>query len=148
MEVAVNRFLVSLFLLMFASPVTAMGIEYEINWLPPTESVDGSPLTDLAGFKIYWKTSQTAAYTQHVIVGDEYTKSHTLSLTIDGNTRLYIVMTAFDLEGNESIFSNEISTFFLESDSMAPGPAQINGASPRIVDCPTNMTCQIGPTTQ
>lgn len=125
-----------------------MGIEYQISWSPPTESVDGSPLTDLAGFKIYWKTSATAQYTQHEVIGDEYAKSHVLSLTVDGNTRVYIVMTAFDLEGNESVFSNEISSFFLETDQLSPGPVQIQSANPRIVDCPTGMSCLISPTTQ
>jgi len=25
-----------------------------LSWVPPTQNTDGTPLTDLAGFKIYW----------------------------------------------------------------------------------------------
>ena len=28
-----------------------------LSWLPPTTNIDGSPLTNLAGYKIYWGTS-------------------------------------------------------------------------------------------
>jgi hypothetical protein len=29
-----------------------------LSWTPPTQNTDGSPLTDLAGYRIYWGTSQ------------------------------------------------------------------------------------------
>ena len=31
-----------------------------VNWMPPTQNVDGSALTDLAGFRIHYGTSRTS----------------------------------------------------------------------------------------
>ncbi len=28
-----------------------------LSWTPPTQNTDGSPLTDLAGYRVYWGTS-------------------------------------------------------------------------------------------
>jgi hypothetical protein len=30
-----------------------------VNWVPPTQNTNGSPLTDLAGIKIYYGTSSS-----------------------------------------------------------------------------------------
>ena len=32
----------------------------ELSWTPPTENTNGTPLLDLAGYKIYYGTSPTA----------------------------------------------------------------------------------------
>src|SRR5690606_32266329 len=52
----------------FSIEVTAVaGGAAELSWEAPTENEDGSPLTDLAGYKIYWGTQP-----------DEYTNSVTI----------------------------------------------------------------------
>lgn len=139
-----------LLLLAALIPGTALGmdIEYDITWVSPTESEDGSPLTDLAGFKVYWKTDEEAVYTEHEIIEDKHATQYTLGLTVDGSTKVFLAMTAYDLEGNESVFSNELSSFFLQSPDLDPGPVQIQSVTPRVVDCPTGMTCVVTPMTQ
>jgi hypothetical protein len=75
-----------------------------LNWVAPTENVDGSNLTDLAGYRIYWG-STSRNYTNMVDVPDSQTASHTLDLE---SGDYYVAMTALDLEGNESAYSNEV----------------------------------------
>ena len=75
-----------------------------LNWVAPTENVDGSTLTDLAGYRIYWGTT-SRNYTGMVDVPDTQTTSHTLDLA---SGDYYVAMTALDQEGNESTYSNEV----------------------------------------
>jgi hypothetical protein len=77
-----------------------------LSWNAPTTSMDGTPLTDLAGYKIHYGTT-SANYTQVVDVGLPSTPQYTLNLT-DGQT-YYFVVTAYDISLNESTFSNEVS---------------------------------------
>jgi hypothetical protein len=73
-----------------------------LTWTPPTTNIDGSPLTNLAGYRVYWGTS----------LGD-YPNSTTLSnpgLTSYVVTNLtpgtwYFVATAVNSAGGESAFS-------------------------------------------
>ena len=68
------------------------------------QNVDGTPLTDLAGYRIYYGTV-SRTYSDMVEVTDPQTTSHTLDLT---SGDYYVAMTALDLEGNESAYSNEV----------------------------------------
>ena len=40
-----------------------------LSWIPPTTNADGTPLTDLAGYKIYFGVS-SKNYTQNIDVGN------------------------------------------------------------------------------
>ncbi len=75
-----------------------------LSWAPPTTNTDGTPLTDLAGFKVYYGTS-SGSYTQVVNAGNvtTYTVNNLTSDTY------YFVTTAYDTTGNESAYSNEVS---------------------------------------
>ncbi len=73
-----------------------------LHWQAPDTNVDGSPATDLAGFKIYIGAS-SGNYTDSIDVG--YLFSYTL-LDLPAGT-LYFSITAYDTMGNESDFSNE-----------------------------------------
>lgn len=75
-----------------------------LEWAAPAENVDGTPLTDLAGYRIYWgQTSRN--YTDVVELNDPYTTSHTLNLA---SGDYHVAMTALDQDGNESGYSNEV----------------------------------------
>ncbi|HEY5646246.1 MAG TPA: hypothetical protein VIS76_09905 [Pseudomonadales bacterium] len=74
-----------------------------VSWVAPTQNVDGSALTDLAGYRIYYGT-QSRAYSNMTDVAATQT-SHTLSLA---SGDYYVAMTALDGEGNESTYSNEV----------------------------------------
>lgn len=80
-----------------------------ITWTAPTENTDDTPLTDLAGYKIYWGTTPGGPYPDIVEVSAPTTTR--LELTeADGliaNLRYYFVATAFNAEQTESARSNE-----------------------------------------
>jgi hypothetical protein len=74
-----------------------------LTWTPPTQNADGSPLTDLAGYKVYWGTSE-----------DDYTNSITLdnpglsSYVVEQLTPAvwFFATTAVNSKGLESGYSN------------------------------------------
>ena len=77
-----------------------------LAWEAPSLNEDGSLLTDLAGYYVYYgETSQ--AYTDFVTV--EGSTSCSISGLSIGKP-LYFAVTAFDTSGNESTFSSEVST--------------------------------------
>lgn len=75
-----------------------------LAWDAPTTHIDGSPLADLAGYKLYYGT-ESGDYTEDLDVGN-FT-----SCSIDGLSpgTWYFVVTAYDLYGNESGYSNEVA---------------------------------------
>ena len=76
----------------------------QLSWVAPTENVDGSALTDLAGFKIYFGL-QSGGYLDSIDVsGSTITQ---FDLTVPMGT-YYLAMTALDADGNESAYSNEV----------------------------------------
>jgi len=79
-----------------------------LAWDMPTTYVDGTPLTNLAGFKVYYGTA-SGVYPQVIDVRDMTTYS---SGTLGPGT-YYFAVTSYDSYGSESEFSNEISTTIL-----------------------------------
>ncbi len=79
-----------------------------LSWDAPATYVDGTLLTDLAGFKVYYGTS-SGVYTQVTDVRN-VTSYSTGTL---GPGTYYFAVTAYDSYGSESQFSNEISTTIL-----------------------------------
>lgn len=77
-----------------------------LNWLPPTEDASGKPLSDLAGYKIYWG-SKHGDYPNQVTIENPGVASYVLERLAPG--KYYIVLTAFNLRGEESGFSNVVS---------------------------------------
>ena len=76
----------------------------QLSWVAPTENVDGSPLTDLAGYKIYYGT-QAQNYPDWTDVSDASATQFELTLPMG---TYYVTMTALDADGNESVYSNEV----------------------------------------
>ncbi len=79
--------------------------QVSLSWDAPTTNEDGTPLTDLAGYKIYYGTS-SGTYTQNVNVGNVAT--YTVSSLTDGLT-YYFAVKAYDTASSESRYSNEVS---------------------------------------
>jgi hypothetical protein len=75
-----------------------------VSWVAPTENVDGTPLTKLAGYRLY-VGQISGAYTDSISLSDPSATSHVLDLQTGS---YYLAMTAIDGDGNESAFSNEI----------------------------------------
>jgi hypothetical protein len=75
-----------------------------LQWDPPTARSDGTPLTDLAGYKVlYGKAPGT--YDQTLTVNDP--ASTKMAVTDLASGTYYFVVKAFDTAGNESGPSNE-----------------------------------------
>ena len=87
-----------------------------LNWVAPTTYTDGTPLTNLLGYKLYYGTS-AGNYTNSITLGNVIT----YTFTNLANGTYYFTATAFDNAGVESAPSNEVSK--LESaaaDTTAP----------------------------
>ncbi len=83
---------------------TDTGNSAVLTWNAPTTNEDGTPLTDLAGYKIYYGMSH-GKYTKVIDVGN-ITRHKVKGLEPGA---YYFVVTAYDTEGNESTYSNEVS---------------------------------------
>lgn len=89
----------------FGITVSAVGDgSMELSWIAPTENEDGTPLTDLAGYKIYWGT-ESGNYTDSVTIDNPSVVTYVLDNLVS-NT-YYFVATAVNAEGEESEFSEE-----------------------------------------
>ena len=75
-----------------------------LTWDAPTINADGTALTGLAGYKIYYGTS-TGSYTTTVDAGNFTT--YTVPALSAGT--YYFAVTAYDTSGNESNYSNEVN---------------------------------------
>jgi hypothetical protein len=82
----------------------AVSATVTLEWQPPTENVDGTPLTNLAGYRIYYGTG-SRDYTEVVAIDSPTATSY--SIVLPSGT-YYFAMTARDADGNESGYSNEV----------------------------------------
>jgi len=77
-----------------------------LSWTPPTQNTDGSPLSDLAGYKVYWGTSQDN-YSNSVTLANPGLASYVVNELTPA--RWYFVVTAYSATGFESGHSNAFS---------------------------------------
>lgn len=76
----------------------------QINWTAPTTNEDGSPLTDLAGYKLYYGTSSGNYST---ILDAGLSTQVVISGLVEG-TEYFFAATALDTSQNESEYSVEV----------------------------------------
>jgi hypothetical protein len=74
-----------------------------LSWMPPTDNLDGTPLMDLAGYRIYWGTS-AGDYPNSVTLTNPGVTSYVVDNLAPANW--YFVMTAVSAKGIESSRSN------------------------------------------
>lgn len=98
-----------------------------LSWTAPATNADGTPLTDLAGYKIHYGTT-SGSYTQSLSVGNVTT--YMLTNLTDGLT-YYFVTTAVNTSGGESGFSNQVSKAIpaLADTTPPAGLININGGA-------------------
>lgn len=75
-----------------------------LTWNPPTQNTDGSPLNDLAGYKIYWGTAQ-GSYTSSVTINNPGLSSYVVEQLTPATW--HFAVTAVNSVGVESSYSNE-----------------------------------------
>lgn len=77
-----------------------------INWMPPTENTDGTPLTDLSGYDIYYGTS-SGNYTQTITVSNPGIATYVVDNLSPGT--YYFSVAAVGSDGAQSPLAPEIS---------------------------------------
>ncbi len=114
-----------------------------LSWDAPTTNVDGSPLTDLAGYKIYYGTS-SSNYSKVVDAGNVLT--YVITDLNEGQT-YYFAVTAYDTSDNESDYSNEVSKIVnTYSITATAGPnGTISPSGTIVVDHGTSQSFTITP---
>lgn len=77
-----------------------------LSWTPPTQNTDGSPLTNLAGYRIYYGTTP-GNYTNTAAVNNPGISSYVVNGLTAGTW--YFASTTINSDGVESAFSNVAS---------------------------------------
>jgi hypothetical protein len=76
-----------------------------LSWEAPTQNVDGSALTDLAGYRVFWGTSPRN-YTQNALVNGPGATSYDVALSAG---TWYFAVKARNAAGEESAYSGEVT---------------------------------------
>lgn len=100
-----------LVIFLYAPVLFACGNPVTLSWIPPSTNSDGSPLTDINGYEVYYGNI-SGNYTQVINAGKD-TAYQICDLT-EGLT-YYFAVTAYDTSGNESIYSYEVSKTIVSS---------------------------------
>ena len=80
------------------TPVTATA---NLSWVAPTDNTDGSRLTDLAGYNIYYGT-ESSALTQTIQVANPAALGYVITGLAKGTT-WYFQVTSYSTAGEESV---------------------------------------------
>jgi fibronectin type 3 domain-containing protein len=72
--------------------------QISLTWEPPVHS------TGVIGYMIHYGTA-SGVYSQHIDIGN--TTSHTVN-NLNGGRRYYFAVTAYDQDGQEGAYSNEV----------------------------------------
>jgi Fibronectin type III domain len=76
-----------------------------INWMPPTENTNGTPLSDLTGYDIHYGTAPED-YTQTISVANPGIATYVVDNLPSGT--YYFTVTAVNSAGTESQLSPEV----------------------------------------
>ena len=132
-------------LLMLAQ--SAHSAEASLQWSPPQFNVDGSVADDLAGYRVYARLN-ASSFSQVSDLGNPNLTSATIAFSLPGLTAgeniVDFVMTAYDVDGNESGYSNQVTSVITVLDDVAPNEPEIITITITVaVDCPAGKTCSV-----
>lgn len=88
--------------------VVGNGNTAQLAWVAPITNEDGTVLTNLAGFWIYYGNIGSRSYTTSVRVDNPSITEYTIDNLEYGQT-YYFTITAYNSLGFESTYSNEVS---------------------------------------
>jgi len=91
------------------------------SWTAPTQNEDGTPLTDLAGYRLYWGCEQSGQYTDVRPIDDPAALSTTTAGLPDTAEACYFVITALNTAGTESRYSGEAIKLRPDAPLAPPG---------------------------
>jgi len=87
-------------------PPAASSNAVTLNWTPPTENTNGSPLTNLSGYNIHYGTA-SGDYTQTISVSNAGIATYVVDDLTPGT--YYFSVGAVNSQGTESPLSSEVS---------------------------------------
>lgn len=119
-----------LYLVLMLVPMCSHAGETTLTWTPPTENEDGTPLTDLAGFKIYYGT-EAGSYPNTIDINDPAITTYVVENLAAGDWRF--VATAYNEAGIESQYSNEVVKSIVDAVPLPPGGLAAAGDSAYII---------------
>jgi hypothetical protein len=96
----------------------ALAADADLSWTAPTQNEDGSVLTDLAGYKIYYGTATGTYDLGPIDIADPTALSYVVT-GLANDTTYYFVATAYNTNGVESQYSNEATK---TTAPLAPNP--------------------------
>lgn len=102
-----------------------------LTWTEPTENEDGTPLEDLAGYRVYY-TLTPGQYSMWDTVSAP-AAAHTVADLTEGQWEF--VNTAYDTSGNQSAFSNTTSKLIAQAAGPCPWDGSIADDDPLCVEC-------------
>ena len=108
-----KKIFLALMIILFAVSTYAATINITFIWDKNTES-------DLAGYNLYQSniSSDYSSDPSAIIMGD--TNQYTYQTEMESGIPSYFVLTAFDMSGNESDYSNEVPhTIYIDSNAPA-----------------------------
>ncbi|HEU5138086.1 MAG TPA: fibronectin type III domain-containing protein [Steroidobacteraceae bacterium] len=100
-----------------------------VSWVAPTTNTDGSPLVNLAGFRVYYGTSSTSL-TNTYLVDDMTRRSATISPLTPGTW--YFAVRAFNTSNVESDTSNVASKTITGATAARTVNITITGTTPPV----------------
>ncbi len=100
-----------LIMILIWMPSWAIGADVSLTWQAPATNDDGTPLTDLAGYRIHCGPNP-GAYDRLNDVGNQTWGTVTIPDSEAWGRTYYFAVVAYDTSGNESSFSNEVSHLF------------------------------------
>jgi hypothetical protein len=130
MNFKIFKIFVTLFIFLYPSIVFAYSIT--LYWYPPKTNADGTPLTDIKGYIIYYGT-RSHHYENKINVGNVTTYK---VINLKAGTKYYFSITAYDRHRNESDFSNEVSLerYSLNVNKQGTGKGKVV-SSPEGISC-------------
>jgi len=90
-----------------STPIKTINGVATLDWMPPTENNDGSALTNLAGYTVYYGTDRNDL-SQSVKVSNPGLASYTVTGLTSGTW--YFAVTSFSADGVESTRTTTVST--------------------------------------
>jgi hypothetical protein len=144
-----------------ATPSVSTGI-LDASWAAPTTKADGSPLTDLAFYRLYYGTASTPCPVSPFFQVASPTPSpqinETVTFRLTGlwtGARYFVAVTAVDSSGFESACSRVASAVARSAGNTAdlhdgsPADTGASGGSPFPIQVPvstlTGLTAELGP---
>lgn len=109
----------------FLSAAAAIAGNVTLTWSPSLFNKDGTPLTDFAGYALYYGPA-SGDYTNSIDIGNVTT--YQLYGLPEGMT-WYFSVTAYDTSGNESEYSNQVARFIPQSSDVPNPPSTDPGAA-------------------